>query len=88
MVRRQVTTVIVTMIFVGLVFGRWWRTAIVAGAVLWPVVLLVTGLELTPAAFGLAVVLGAANTAVGVLVHQALLALVRWYRARRAPAAA
>lgn len=76
------------MIAVGLVLGRWWRTAIVSGAVLWPVILLLTGFDLAPEPMLVAVVLGAANTAVGVLVHQGILALVRRFRRRRASAPA
>lgn len=72
-----------TMIVFGLVLGRWWRLALVAAAVGWPVLLVADGVtdvevELLGAA-GLAV----ANTAVGVLVHQGALMGVRKSRRRR-----
>ncbi|HTF10233.1 MAG TPA: hypothetical protein VK659_18870 [Asanoa sp.] len=66
-----------TLILFGLVCGRWWRSALVAAAVGWPVLLLATGtLDLRPlpllAAAGLAVV----NAAVGVAGHQAVRKLI------------
>ena len=66
-----------TLILVGLVFGRWWRVVIPVAAVGWAVLLIATGVE-----SGLLFALGAAaiaipNVALGVLVHQALLLLVR-----------
>ena len=72
-----------TMILFGLVLGRWWKSAIVAGAVLWAVSLLLAGIVggayvVSAAAFG------AAHTAVGVAVHQATLWLVRSIRRDRA----
>jgi antibiotic biosynthesis monooxygenase (ABM) superfamily enzyme len=71
-----------TMIVFGLVFGRWWKLAIAVGAVLWPTILVFTGV------IGVADVLGAAafgalNTAVGVAVHQVALLLVRSIRRDR-----
>jgi hypothetical protein len=73
-----------TMILFGLVFGRWWRFALVAAAIGWPVLLLATGV-LTPGpgllgASGLAV----ANAGVGVVVHQAGLRAVRLLTRRTA----
>lgn len=66
-----------TMILLGLAFGRWWRTALVAGAVVWPVLLVADGVY----GFELGLVGAAAisleNTAIGVAAHQAALALVR-----------
>lgn len=68
-----------TMIVFGLVFGRWWRTCLVVGALAWPLLLLlddtIGAAELLPAAG-----LGLINTAVGVLVHQGALRLVRYVR--------
>jgi hypothetical protein len=63
------------MILVGLVLGRWWRTALLVGALGWPALLIadnVPDLSLVEAA-----VLGLVNTAVGVGLHQAVLALFR-----------
>ena len=59
-----------TMILFGLVLGRWWKSAIAAGAVVWPAILVLAAL-------------GAANTAAGVAVHQAALRLVRSIRRDR-----
>ncbi len=71
-----------TMILFGFLLGRWWKSAIVAGAVLWPV-----GLVLAVNIGGIGVLsaaaLGAVNTAVGVAVHQAILGLVRSIRRYR-----
>jgi hypothetical protein len=69
--------VIPTLILLGLVFGHWWKTTLVAAAVGWPLLLIVTGVD-----SGLDFALGAAalalaNAAVGILVHQALWLLVR-----------
>lgn len=82
-----------TMILFGLVFGRWWKSAIGAAAVVWPVVLVSTGVlddsavaPVSTVAAG--AVLGAVNTAVGVGVHQLVLWVVRAVRNRaRRPAA-
>jgi hypothetical protein len=68
--------VIPVMILFGLVAGRWWRTALVAGAVGWSVLLLATGV-IGVADLPGAMLFGLANTAVGVGVHQGLLHLVR-----------
>jgi hypothetical protein len=77
--------VIPSLIVFGLLFGRWWRAALGAAALGWPAVLVyanVIGLEWTlVAAAGFAV----ANTAVGVLMHQAVRLIIR--RARSRPAA-
>lgn len=62
----------------GLVFGRWPLVTLVAAAVLWPVVLVATGVigfeSQLLAAAGLAVV----NAGAGVLVHQG----IRWAAGR------
>lgn len=66
------------MIVFGLVFGRWWRSALVLSAVVWDVLMIgdgVMGFEL-----GL---LGAASAATGVLVHQGVLRAYRWPRRSR-----
>ena len=69
-----------SMILLGLVLGRWWRTALVTSAVVW--LLLAWGpVRDAPGALlpglALAVLAGVANAAVGVAVHQALLWVVR-----------
>lgn len=79
-----------TMIVFGLVLGRWWRTAIVSAAVVWPLLLLATGVvsgtDSWLATLLLGGLLAAVNATVGVAVHQLLLALVRLVRRRRRPA--
>jgi hypothetical protein len=74
--------VIPTMIVFGLVLGRWWVLALALAAVVWPGLLVATGvMGFEPALLGGAV-FGVANAAVGVLVHQALLWAVRRPRRR------
>lgn len=69
-----------TMIFFGLVFGRWWRYALPLAAVVWCVALVSDGaMGLEPELFG-AALLASANAAVGVAVHQLALHAVRWLR--------
>ena len=65
-----------TMILFGLVAGRWWKTALVLGTVLWVALLYFDG---TIVAYQLpaAALFGLVNTAVGVAVHQGALTLVR-----------
>lgn len=76
-----------TMLLFGLLFGRWWRLALPAAAVVWPAVLLVAGTiepgaDLLPAAL-----LGVANAGAGVGVHQGGLWAFRSLRRRQAAAA-
>jgi len=70
-----------TMILFGLVTGRWWRLALIAAAIFWPVLLLVDGVMGISADLLAAALFGAVNAAVGVAVHQGLLWLVRRVRA-------
>lgn len=86
---KEVSAVIPIMILFGLAFGRWWKSAIISGAVLWPVILIFAGMarhaDIVDGTVMLsAAVLGAANTAAGVAVHQAILWLVRLIRRNRA----
>ncbi len=66
-----------TMILFGLVFGRWWKSALVAGAILWPTLLWAQDVITTPGEAIAAAVLGILNGAVGVGAHQLVLGLVR-----------
>lgn len=66
-----------TMILFGLLFGRWWRTALAVSAVAWPVLLVATGITGEAATLAVAAVLSVANAALGVLAHQVLLRLFR-----------
>lgn len=71
------------MILAGLVFGHWWKTTLIVAAVSWPIVLVVAGVDIEPALLPFAALLGAANAAVGILIHKAL-----WFVARGATSAA
>lgn len=71
-----------TMIVFGLVLGRWWKSTIAAGAVVWPATLILVGI-IGGADVLVAAALGAANAAVGVAVHQGALGLVRLIRRHR-----
>jgi len=87
--KKDAGAVIPTMIVFGLAFGRWWKSAIISGAMLCPVILIVAGIagraDIVDGAVILsAAVLGAANTAAGVAVHQTILWLVRSIRRKRA----
>lgn len=68
------------LIVFGLVFGRWWRSSLLAAAVGWPAVLVAADvMDFGPGlleAAGLAI----ANTGVGVLIHQGVLRLIRRLR--------
>ncbi len=70
-----------TLILFGLLFGRWWRFALVAAAIGWPLALvLLDDLGHDGWAPVTAALLAIANTAVGVAVHQAALWSVRRLR--------
>ena len=73
-----------TLILFGLIFGRWPRSSILVGTLGWPLALLANhtiseGVMLLGAA-GYALI----NTGVGVLVHQAVLRLIRHLRHEQA----
>ncbi len=72
-----------TLILFGLVFGRWWRLALIAAAIGWPVLLLATGTAAAgPVLIGAAGV-AIANTGAGVTIHQGARWVVRRYRQAR-----
>ena len=73
-----------TMILFGLLIGRGWKVALVAGTSAWPLLLWSQGLLATPSDMLGAAALALVNTAVGVLVHQLVLALARRVRGHRA----
>jgi uncharacterized YccA/Bax inhibitor family protein len=75
--------VIPTMILFGLVFGRWWKTTLVAGTLGWSLLLLAGGILHSLQEVAGAAALGLANTLVGVAIHQLFLRLVRALRRRR-----
>jgi hypothetical protein len=65
------------MIVAGLVLGHWWRAALIAAALGWPLLLILSGVEIEPWGLPAAAVFGAANAAVGIIVHQLLWVAVR-----------
>ncbi len=76
-----------TMLVFGLVFGRWWKSALVAAAIVWPALLVFNGtFEKVPqgqSVWGnivLASGLSVANAAVGVGAHQLVLYIIRKLR--------
>jgi hypothetical protein len=73
-----------TLILFGLVFGRWPRLALLAAALGWPVLLVVS--DVMSIEFGLLGAAGLAviNTGIGVLVHQGSMRAVRLLRHRHA----
>ena len=75
-----------TMVIFGLVAGRWWKTALVIGALGWAAILLLEGV-ITPSQIPGAMMFGLANTAVGVAIHQGVLCLVRRLRRDRSSTA-
>lgn len=69
-----------TMIVLGLVLGRWWWAALLAAAVLWPAMLVLGGAMTLESGLLVGALYGVANAAVGVVVHQGVLAVVRRVR--------
>jgi hypothetical protein len=66
-----------TMILAGLIFGRWWKATLIGAAIGWPLLLIATGSDLDIATIPVAAALGAANAAIGILVHRLLWLMVR-----------
>ena len=77
-----------TVIVFGLVFGHWWKSTLVAAAILWPVLLLATGVIGFDVQVLGAALFGLVNAGVGVAIHQGVAWIVRSLRSRRAPAPA
>jgi hypothetical protein len=69
-----------TMILFGLVFGRWWRVTLVAAALGWPLLLVVTDVAGINSTLIGAAALAVVNAGVGVLVHQGVLLAYRRFR--------
>ena len=76
-----------SLIVLGLVLGRWWRLALLVGAVGWPVLLGLMGLLESPTAVVVSSALAVANTGLGVLVHQGVLHAYRHLARRPEPTA-
>lgn len=62
-----------TMIFFGLIAGRWWHLALAAAAIVWPALLLIDGVMGVSVDLLAAALAGTVNAAVGVAVHQGFL---------------
>jgi hypothetical protein len=61
--------VIPVLLFLGVVLGRWWRTAIIASALGWPALLVATDvMDIEPVLLA-ASALAAGNVGVGLLLH-------------------
>lgn len=69
-----------TLIVLGLLLGRWWWQTLLAAAVGWPLLLVMEGVITADAGLAGALVFGVGNAAAGVLMHQAVLRLVRKVR--------
>jgi hypothetical protein len=69
-----------TLILAGLVFGRWWRTALIVSVVGWPILLVVLGVTHSPASLAGAAGLAAVNAGLGVAVHQGIARVARRIR--------
>jgi hypothetical protein len=72
----------ITMILFGLVFGHWWKSTLVAATLLWPALLLATGVIGFDAQVLGAALFGLANAGVGIGIHQGIAWTVRNLRAR------
>jgi hypothetical protein len=68
-----------TLLLLGLVLGRWWRTTLLVAVLGWPLLLLVDGTIDPGWTIAGAAGLAAVNTGIGILVHQGL----RWCLHRR-----
>jgi hypothetical protein len=80
--------VIPTMILFGLVFGHWWKSTLAAAALLWPALLLATGVIGFDSQVLGAALFGVVNAGVGVGIHQGIGWAVRSLRSRHSPVAA
>lgn len=65
------------MILFGIILGRWWAPTVVFGAIFWLALLLASDAMGVEAGVLAAAGLGAANAAVGVLVHRVILWIIR-----------
>ena len=74
-----------TMILFGLVVGHWWKSTLVAATLLWPAMLLATGVIGFDAHVPGAALFGLANAGVGVGIHKGIAWTVRNLRSRHSP---
>lgn len=78
-----------TMIVFGAALGRWWKSALILAAIVWPIILLWDGaLQRVPnshpllARVSYAALFGVVNAAIGVGLHQLVLHLIRKSRSK------
>lgn len=71
------------MMLFGLLLGRWWKFALIVGTSAWTVILWSQGLLATPTEILGAAALALVNTAIGVMAHQLVLAVVRRVRGQQ-----
>jgi len=64
------------MILFGLVLGRWWKVTVPLAAVTWPLLLVMSDIDLDRSEMAVAAFLGVANAAVGALLYLAAAGLV------------
>lgn len=69
-----------TMILFGLAFGRWWRVTLMAAALGWPLLLVLTDVARMDFTLIGAAALAVVNAGVGVLVHRATFLAYRRFR--------
>lgn len=78
-----------TLILLGILLGRWWRSALVAACLYWPALLWIQGVVTRPGEIAGAALFALVNSAIGVGVHQLALRFIRSSRdhvGRSAPA--
>jgi hypothetical protein len=65
-----------TMILFGLVLGRWWKVTVPLAAVTWPLLLVMSDIDLDRSEMATVAILGVANAAVGAASYIAAAGLV------------
>jgi hypothetical protein len=65
-----------TMILFGLALGRWWKVTVPLAAVTWPLLLVMSDIDLDRSELAAAAILGVANAAVGAALCLAAAGLV------------
>jgi hypothetical protein len=65
-----------TMILFGLVLGRWWKVTVPLAAVTWPLLLVMSDIDLDRSEMAVSAFLGVANAAVGAALYLAAAGLV------------
>jgi hypothetical protein len=79
--RADADGVIPTLLLIGLVFGRWWKVAVPAAVIGWPILLIASGVDSGLRFAVTAGLLAAANVVVGALAYSALRLIARGFAA-------